>query len=500
MKNEENYEVQFRRDLTQIHNTKPKLFAKIENRFTGEKIELSSYDPNEINSQVAAILGDSEKSGRNEVFENILQYALASDYSNFLTSLKYLAEFVEPDPYVDLDRCIKQIPIPDNRDFLPAREKQIAELKAAFDEDHIDWEMRRKLFYQHRNAANETLDLLMAEYHQNIPESVTEYFRAILEASKYPTLMYRKVDLEYNPTLKSVVVDFLLPNPDQIPKFFQTMSSKGEVKVTEHSAANKKRLYDSIVYQIVFRVIHEVYASDIANLINGVTFNGWVSSIDRTTGKPAASYIASLHVLRAEFANLDLNNIDPKACFKALKGIGSSEFSSTTPIQPIVAISRSDRRFIDGKQITKTIENSTNLAAMDWEDFEHLIREIFEAEFRTNGGEVKVTQASRDGGVDAIAFDPDPIRGGKIIIQAKRYTNTVGVSSVRDLFGTVMSEGATKGILVTTSDYGPDAHAFAKGKPLTLLNGANLLYLLEKHGHKARIDIQEAKALRKGTV
>ena len=137
---------------------------------------------------------------------------------------------------------------------------------------------------------------------------------------------------------------------------------------------------------------------------------------------------------------------------------------------------------------------------MDWEDFEHLIREIFEAEFRTNGGEVKVTQASRDGGVDAIAFDPDPIRGGKIIIQAKRYTNTVGVSSVRDLFGTVMSEGATKGILVTTSDYGPDAHAFAKGKPLTLLNGANLLYLLEKHGHKARIDIQEAKSLRKGTI
>jgi len=25
-----------------------------------------------------------------------------------------------------------------------------------------------------------------------------------------------------------------------------------------------------------------------------------------------------------------------------------------------------------------------------------------------------------------IAFDPDPIRGGKIVIQAKRYTNVVG--------------------------------------------------------------------------
>jgi len=130
---------------------------------------------------------------------------------------------------------------------------------------------------------------------------------------------------------------------------------------------------------------------------------------------------------------------------------------------------------------------------MDWEDFEHLIRELFEREFKTSGGEVRVTQASRDGGVDAIAFDPDPIRGGKIVIQAKRYTNTVGVAAVRDLYGTVHNEGATKGILVTTSDYGPDAYAFAKDKPLTLLNGANLLHLLGKHGTRAKIDIAEAR-------
>ena len=71
----------------------------------------------------------------------------------------------------------------------------------------------------------------------------------------------------------------------------------------------------------------------------------------------------------------------------------------------------------------------------------------------------------------------------------------MGVSAVRDLYGTVLNEGATKGILVTTSDYGSDAYEFAKGKPLTLLNGSNLLFLLEKHGHKAKIDLQEAKKI-----
>ena len=125
----------------------------------------------------------------------------------------------------------------------------------------------------------------------------------------------------------------------------------------------------------------------------------------------------------------------------------------------------------------------------------HLIRELFEKEFSAAGGEVKVTQASRDGGIDAVAFDPDPIRGGKIVIQAKRYTNTVGVSAVRDLYGTVMNEGANKGILVTTADYGPDAYSFAKGKPLTLLSGSNLLHLLDKHGHSFKIDLKEAKKI-----
>lgn len=84
------------------------------------------------------------------------------------------------------------------------------------------------------------------------------------------------------------------------------------------------------------------------------------------------------------------------------------------------------------------MDDSINLAAMSWEDFEHLIRELFEKEFKQYGGECNVTRSSRDGGVDAIASDPDPIRGGKIVIQAKRYTKTVGVSAVRDLYGTVL--------------------------------------------------------------
>lgn len=226
-----------------------------------------------------------------------------------------------------------------------------------------------------------------------------------------------------------------------------------------------------------------------------VVFNGYVNSVDPATGQESNSCILSLQAGKAEFQQINLARIDPKICFKNLKGIGSSKLYSLTPIAPLLKINREDSRFVSSYDVAYSIQETDNLAVMDWEDFEHLIREIFEKEFAVTGGEVKVTQASRDGGVDAVVFDPDPLRGGKIIIQAKRYSNTVGVSAVRDLYGTLMNEGANKGILVTTSDYGPDAYEFAKGKPLVLLNGGNLLHLLEKHGHRARIDLKEAKQM-----
>jgi restriction system protein len=199
--------------------------------------------------------------------------------------------------------------------------------------------------------------------------------------------------------------------------------------------------------------------------------------------------------MKQEFGEINLAKVDPKACFKKLKGIGSSKLAALVPVRPILQLDTKDERFVPSHEVADGLDSSVNLAAMDWEEFEHLIRELFEKEFSSDESEVKITRASRDGGVDAVVFDPDPLRGGKIVIQAKRYTNTVGLSAVRDLYGTVVNEGANKGILVTTADYGPDAYEFAKDKPLALLSGSNLLHLLAKHGHKARIDLREAKQM-----
>jgi restriction system protein len=256
-----------------------------------------------------------------------------------------------------------------------------------------------------------------------------------------------------------------------------------------------EKIYDAVLYKITLRSLHELITADVANSLDSIVFNGWVRAIEAATGQETNGCILSIQVNKEEFSTINLAKAEPKACFKKLKGVGSSKLAALVPIRPILQLDTQDERFVPSYAVEDTIDSTMNLAAMDWEDFEHLIREVFEKEFSNDNSEVKITRASRDGGVDAVVFDQDPLRGGKIVIQAKRYTNTVGVSAVRDLYGTVVNEGANKGILVTTADYGPDAYEFARDKPLTLLSGSNLLHLLAKHGHQARIDLKEAKQI-----
>lgn len=366
------------------------------------------------------------------------------------------------------------------------------------DRELAAWRARRDEFLRAQDDENAAIDELRRCYNERDPPAVEDYCERVLAASAYPAWMPRDLELAYVPDSRTLVVSFTLPPPDDLPRLREVsyIQSRDEFREKVLTDAQARRLYDSLLYQIALRTTYEIFQSDEAEACDAVAFNGYVTSIDRTTGQQVTACVLSLHAVRHEFQAINLSNVDPKACFKALKGVGSSRLHSLTPVAAIMELRRDDGRFVSSRELADSLDDSVNLAMMDWEDFEHLIREVFEQEFQTSGGEVKVTKASRDGGVDAIAFDPDPIRGGKIVIQAKRYTNTVGVAAVRDLYGTVMNEGATKGILVTTSDYGPDAYAFAKDKPLSLMSGANLLHLLEQHGHRAKIDIKEARELR----
>lgn len=376
------------------------------------------------------------------------------------------------------------------------REANNQQMKESYSKSVEMWEEGKKAFEREQSEKNESVEEFKKNVINGEAEAVSEYIVLSLNIIDNPLEYTTEYEAEYNNDNKMAIVDVTLPTVEDIPtlKSVSYIKTKEEFKESYFSEAQTKKKYDSVIYQMILQTLNTIFKIGTQyDIIDSAVVNGKINTIDKSTGKEISPYVLSVTVSKTDFKELNLNAIDPKAWFKSAKGVSAASLTTVTPVAPIVVMDKDDKRFIEGYDVAESLDESVNLAAMDWQDFENLIREVFAKEFNSNGGEVKITQASRDGGVDAVAFDPDPIRGGKIVIQAKRYTKVVGVSAVRDLYGTLMNEGAMKGILVTTSNYGNDAYEFAKGKPLQLLNGANLLSLIEKHGHKARINLKEAK-------
>jgi len=382
----------------------------------------------------------------------------------------------------------------------------IEKLKADYDRATKEWGEEKKKALEEHKLKKQTFEAEQAEKNQRVHDfrkrfeegemqAVIEYINAVFERSNYPEAVSLDYTVAYESSSKTLVADVVLPVQDVIPDIieYRYLKSSNEMKPIKMKKKEHDELYDSLIKQIIIRTIHEIFESVYTPHVQAAVVNGWVTYVDRATGHDVTSCIISVSSERKQFESFNLERIDPTECVKSLKGLIAGPLSNVAPVRPILQLNRQDPRFIESKEMLAELNATTNLAEIPWEDFEHLVRELFGKMFSAEGAEVRVTQSSRDQGVDAIAFDPDPIRGGKFVIQAKRYTNVVGVSAVRDLYGTMINEGAVKGILVTTAYYGPDSREFAKDKPITLIDGSNLVYLLEQYGYKVRIDIEAAK-------
>ena len=115
-------------------------------------------------------------------------------------------------------------------------------------------------------------------------------------------------------------------------------------------------------------------------------------------------------------------------------------------------------------------EDVTKFLDMSPEEFERSVCTLFD-HLRYK---LSVTQRTRDGGIDLDGYRLG-VGGGRVIVQCKRYSGTVSVSAVRELFGVVSGDNSiTEGFLVTTGRFSNDAKDFAKNKRITLVDGIEL--------------------------
>lgn len=111
--------------------------------------------------------------------------------------------------------------------------------------------------------------------------------------------------------------------------------------------------------------------------------------------------------------------------------------------------------------------------------FEELVAETY----RALGNAAWRVGKSGDHGVDVEVRTP---KGERWIVQCKRYRDSVGERVVRELYGALVSEGAERGVLVTSAEVTPPAEAWARDKPIDLVDGAGLLRLVDQARSKAQ--------------
>jgi restriction system protein len=122
------------------------------------------------------------------------------------------------------------------------------------------------------------------------------------------------------------------------------------------------------------------------------------------------------------------------------------------------------------------LDSQTGLASIrsiSWRDFERLVGEAY----RRKGymAEVVGTDAG-DGGVDVRLHG----HGQTVLIQCKQWkAYKVGVTTVRELLGVVVSENASQGIVVTSGRFTQEARTFARrNSQIILVDGPALAELI----------------------
>jgi restriction system protein len=310
------------------------------------------------------------------------------------------------------------------------------------------------------------------------PEPVERYLQQVLKGLPLPEQFPRRAEVAFNPGPEQIVVQLQLPSTDIVPtvRAVRFVQSRGMSDDVPRPQQDLGEIYRNVIAQVALLAVRDLFDADAQ--LQQVAFNGHVDAVNRATGKREYPCIVSLSVERAKFEELVLDRVAPADCLRHLNAVVSPHPYELKPIQPILDFDLSKYSFVQGLDAVATLDHRPDLIQMSYGDFEHLVRQVFEA----MGMQGWTTTASNDDGVDAVVMNPTPFVGGLTIVQAKHYKNVVGVNHIRELAGAMEEKKAGRGILVTTSWFtsGGWQKAREHGR-MELIDGARLIYLIKQH-------------------
>ena len=231
-----------------------------------------------------------------EALESTLVRALSSDRNVDWETLKDKSPFPEPPPIEPQQPRYSAEP---NREdplykvkpnifelvFSPARRQKkreasinlwrdaheqwsraVSELDEAYDQANLElsqartaWHEDKKRYLEAQRRQHAEIDRHREDYPKGTPAAVEAFFDLALSTSQYPDWMPQEFELEHQSENGTLLVSYSLPPIDAMPRLREVtfVASRGEMREKTMTDAQARNLYDSVIYQIVLRTVHE---------------------------------------------------------------------------------------------------------------------------------------------------------------------------------------------------------------------------------------------------
>ena len=246
------------------------------------------------------------------------------------------------------------------------------------------------------------------------PEAFVAALQQELATSVYPHGMQGSCAAVYRPEVRELLIKYELPRTDVIPvvEAYRYVKPMGLIQPEPRKEKEIKDLYGKLIASVTLRTMAEAFDVAPETLVNGIVFNGYVSVMDMAAGNLIRPVLISVHATRETFAEIALDEpeFDPVACLRSyLNATVSPRPYDLEEVRPVAQSDFSKLKFVEGMDVVSGLGSHPDLLNLTPAEFEHLIRQLFEA----LGLKSWVTQASMDEGVDVVVVNEDPILVGQ---------------------------------------------------------------------------------------
>lgn len=217
-----------------------------------------------------------------------------------------------------------------------------------------DWQRRRTAYEQARSSHNASIEQARTAYQEMHPDGILNYCDLVLSRSQYADCFPKEFELDYRGSAKTLVVQYQLPTPEELPRLesVKFTKTKGTFVETELTMRDFENLYSDVVFQVALRTIHELFEADVVRALDAVIFNGIVHALNAGTGNKEDKCILTVRANRSDFDTINLRNVKSRPCFKSLGGVAEPQMLDCRAVKPLGTIDRSEDRFAAAQDVT----------------------------------------------------------------------------------------------------------------------------------------------------